>query len=871
MAYSKTGMEHGESARGKGRYLAVLAVILTIIVSAGAAMELSETDGDNVTISINPAFLELGVGATGTITVTVTGSADTSVTWTINQPEVASLDEPSGIVTALSQGSAILTATSNADPNKSANCTVMVTAAVKSVTLSDAQVTLKGSETKQLTATVKPDDTDKTVVWSSSAPNVATVSSTGLVTGVGEGAAIITAASAVDPTVKGECAVNVSKVNVSKVTINETNPAVEINKTIELHATVTPTNALNKTVTWSSANDAVATVDPNTGVVKGISVGTVKITATSNQDNTKKAEVTLTVTDVLVSKITLNKTSVSLNVGSTEKLTYTVEPSNAANKTVKWTSSNTSVATVSDDGTITAVKKGTATITATANDYGKKTATCTVTVKNISVTGVTVSGPKEVSIGKDIQLTVTITPSNATIKTVKWTCDDTSKATVDSNGKVTGLKEGTVKITATSDDDSKKTGTYTVTVKKIPVTSVTLNQTSVPSLPVRDTLQLTATVSPQDATYKSVVWSSSDSSIATVDQNGLVKAIKAGAVVITAKSDGVEGKCSIQVVNIKVTGVTLDKTEGTLEADQKLQLTAAVAPQKATDYSVSWSSSNASIATVDQKGLVTAIKAGTATITVTTNDGGFTATCTVTVEKTYTITPLVDSNGKVTEPDKVVSKVNDAIGRGLVPVVRVAADRDDVTVQNTVVSAVATSKTGFLEIGTKAGSMSFPSKALTKLNASIPEFTFGLKTVPTPANATDYSPSITVDAYISSNGLVTPVKFNTQIDIYVNYTLKAGDDPNELKVLYVPDSGSVQLVRGAEYILNAEGDSLVHFETNHTSNYSVVLHKISLPDGYSIVIAAVFLVIMLVLVIFVFLLMRRTTGIGEPSNRPPIF
>ena len=183
--------------------------------------------------------------------------------------------------------------------------------------------------------------------------------------------------------------------------------------------------------------------------------------------------------DVAVTGVSLNKTSTSIQVGASEQLTATVEPNNATNKAVTWSSNTTSVATVDNNGNVTAVSEGTATITVTTQD-GNKTATCTVTVTPassdpVAVTGVSLNKTSTtLTVGGSETLTETVQPSNATNKAVNWSCNPTSVATVDSNGKVTAVAEGTATITVTT-QDGNKTATCTVTVNAAPSTTLSLH------------------------------------------------------------------------------------------------------------------------------------------------------------------------------------------------------------------------------------------------------------------------------------------------------------------------------------------------------------------------------------------------------------
>ncbi len=242
--------------------------------------------------------------------------------------------------------------------------------------------------TMALTATVEPADSTDTVTWSSSDATIASVSSDGTVKGEKVGTATITA-TAGDKTASVIIKVYVpsSEIHVTGVTLNKTTEEVEVGRTVSLVATVTPDNATNKGVTWTTSDSTIATVSG--GVVTGVKEGTATITVkTDDQGKTASATITVkaaTTPVVNVTGVTLNPTSGTISTGETFVLEATVEPENASNKNVTWTSSNPLVATVSDSGVVTGISAGTATITVKTVDKNK-TATATVTVEGQPIT-----------------------------------------------------------------------------------------------------------------------------------------------------------------------------------------------------------------------------------------------------------------------------------------------------------------------------------------------------------------------------------------------------------------------------------------------------------------------------------------------------
>lgn len=579
----------------------------TVIVK-DAVIEVTSVTLDRTSLS-----LEEGQTATLVATVSPEDATDKTVTWSSSDPSVAIVAD--GIVAAVAEGTVTITATAG---DKTATCSVTVTKkdiAVTSVTLNKNSIELAKGESETLVATVLPENaTDKTVTWTTSDATVATVDQTGKVTAVGGGSATITA-KAGDK--QAACTVTVN-VPVESITLDQTSMTLEEGKTAALTATVNPEDATDKTVTWNSSNTAVATV--NNGVVTAVAEGSATITASAG-DKSATCTVVVKKQVIEVTSVTLNKSSLSLTKGQTETLRATVAPNNATDKTVTWSSNSPDVATVNQNGQVTAVGGGSAVIKAKA---GNKEATCVVLVSvpvesiSLDITSITLEE------GQSITLTATVTPDDANDKDVTWISSKPSVARVD-DGLVTALREGTTTITATAGGMSV-TCTVKVRTHVIAVTSVTLNKSTL-DLTKGSSETLVATVTPDNATDRAVSWSSSNTSVATVDRNGKVTAVGGGNATITARAGSKEATCEV-AVTVPVTSVILDRTSVTLAEGQTTTLVATVNPSDATDKTVTWSSSDAAVATVDN-GQVTALSNGTATITVTA--GGKTATCTVSV------------------------------------------------------------------------------------------------------------------------------------------------------------------------------------------------------------------------------------------------
>jgi len=427
---------------------------------------------------------------------------------------------------------------------------------VSGVSLNITKYTINQGGILALTAIVTPlTAKDPSVVWSSSDESIATVSAKGRVTAVSAGSAVITASSAggnkaaqCDLTVLpvGEQIINVTSVVIDyyitggNVQHNvDQDPKVENQisggRNYEMHATVYPENATNKEVTWEITNPKVSSITAD-GVLSATGAGRTSVQVTT-ADGAKTAKCLFIISALRASSMALDKNEITLPVGGADTLNAVFTPSNATDQGVKWTSDNNSVAIVSPEGVVTAYSVGTALITATAK-VGGLTASCTVTVTGdpaIHVTGVSLNPTNaEMNIGETLSLNAAVAPENASNKNVTWSSSNEDAATV-KNGVVTAVGAGNAVIAVTSIDGGFHSEcSITVIGNAVHVTGISLN-TSSATLSINDTLQPTVTFSPENATDKGISWSSSNQSVATVE-NGIIKAVGAGEAVITATS-----------------------------------------------------------------------------------------------------------------------------------------------------------------------------------------------------------------------------------------------------------------------------------------------------------------------------------------------
>ena len=306
---------------------------------------------------------------------------------------------------------------------------------------------------------------------------------------------------------------------------------------VQLTATVVALGGADPSVTWSSDATSIATVDAS-GLVTGVAAGQAHITATSNFDGTKSATATITVaTSPSITSVTINEGNQVINPGATVQLNVTVNAAGGADPSVSWSSDNTAAATVDSAGLVTGVAGGTAHIKATSNFDNSKSSQITVDVTPKAVTGVAIpEGDQSINVGATYQFSANVTATGGADPSVTWSSSDTSVASVDAAGLVSGVAGGTATIKATSNFDNSQSASVTVTVVAPAVTSVTINQPN-QTLTAPTTAQLTATVDAVGGADASVNWGTSDTNVATVNSSGLVTTVCAGTATITATSN----------------------------------------------------------------------------------------------------------------------------------------------------------------------------------------------------------------------------------------------------------------------------------------------------------------------------------------------
>lgn len=345
-----------------------------------------------------------------------------------------------------------------------------------------------------------------------------------------------------------------------------------------------------------------------------------------------------------------------LLIGETTQLTAVFTPAGTAQTNIEWSVNDKEIATVDSNGLVTCVGAGELRVTVQSLDnpaiHAEKEILC---VASRPITGITISGESNGIIDDEIQLTVTLTPSNTTEGGILWESDNNTIAEVTQSGLVTLKAVGTVKITATSLSNELVYDELIITVaaEAIPIESITVNGNT--SIEVGNTEQFSVTYNPTDTTEVGVVWTSSNKTIATVNSSGLVTAIGEGKAIITATSIHRQVVAGTKVVTvtpqvIAITGLTI--TGGTnVDKGSTLQLSVAYSPSNTTQQGVTWSSSDETKATVNSSGLVTAIAEGSVVITATsTINGAISDTHNVTINEATNPYAVIKPTSSSTPP-----------------------------------------------------------------------------------------------------------------------------------------------------------------------------------------------------------------------------
>ena len=484
-------------------------------------------------------------------------------------------DSNRGIVKGVAVGTAQVTVTT-AEGGYSDSCAVTVYRAAEKVTITsdgyDAAAGLEAGLTLTLTATVSGEPTYGTVFWATSDPQTAAVAANGTVTAKAPGTVTVRASLhpfdnsdyPADVTAEIKIDIVAGSAAVESVAINEGETVTMFKgETKQLTCTVNPPNASEKTVVWSVTEGAdVVSVNADTGEVTALRPGSATVTVTARSDAAKSDSCTVTVREA-VTAVRLNSDSLQLTLtegGKTETLTATVEPEEATDRSVRWTAVPDGIVSV-ENGTVTALKAGTATVRAESVSNPGVYDECEVTVIS-PVTQITLNhsvypaDSETFEVGLDFVLSATVTPGDATDKRLTWSVSPENIVSLDvATGTVTALKAGTATVTVTAADGFGASASCVITVSPATadVTKIVLNRESV-NLYKGKSYRLTASVEPPNAAVKTVTWSLEDGDVpARISNDGLLSIdSNAGTVMFTVKAtagdtSGVTATCEVTV------------------------------------------------------------------------------------------------------------------------------------------------------------------------------------------------------------------------------------------------------------------------------------------------------------------------------------
>ena len=476
--------------------------------------------------------------------------------WSSENPEVATVDA-NGVVTGKKLGKTIITAKTKDGTDITVSTTLTVLPLVETMAFAESSVSIVKTEDKTIKLTLEPVEADKHMVWTSSDESVATVVQN--MNAVYPLEAIVVAHKVGKATIKAEaqdgsgmsatCEVEVTPLMASDLSLQ----TASVVRTIptQLEAKVSPADADNKKLKWTSLTPDVATITED-GMMTGLKMGTAKVKAETTDGSNLSCVFEVQVTGLPVSTISLPAES-SIVKTESMKLEYSILPLASDNQKLKWSSNATYIASVDENtGVITAHKVGDAIITATATDGSGISASTTIRVTPLKVSQIEM--PKEISLLHTLskQIEVNIAPELADNKTLKWTSDNEDVATVTQEGVVKGLKVGKANITVMATDGSGVSATCKVTVKPVVIdlSTKTINLRKGESY-----AEQIVNVLPENYDHNEVVWTSADNSIASINSEGVITAVKPGITTIKyslGNDSGITAECKVIVYDENV-------------------------------------------------------------------------------------------------------------------------------------------------------------------------------------------------------------------------------------------------------------------------------------------------------------------------------
>ncbi len=620
-----------------------------VTLSAICEITVSESSEN---FNIIPSTLVMEVGQTQTIKTDIDGSAD--IVWLISDKEVATIVDssaatPSAQVTALKPGEVIITAL-NTSNNAYATCLLTVEQPVTELQIGIDNVAYEIYETVLSKGFVfmqplySPEDaTDTNFTWAvARGEDVAEIDNTGKVTLLKEGIAMITVKCR---TITAYCNLVVKKNPITDIVPDITEIDMVKGDTYKVTTEILPLEPSDKTLIWTSMDSGVASV--NNGTITAVGAGDTYITveaAVADDDGNKASAMIKVHVREKLENVAFESNDTYINVGASKNVGLIYTPAEGINKNVEFSSSNTSIFTVEKDKdnncTIKGVAVGTAILSCVAEDLGPgKVITCTVhvTATAVPATDFAVTpADATVDIGKTLQLEKIFTPKEATNQYVTWSSSDTAIATVNNVGTVTGVKEGKITISAVYTDTPDRVPwirTSTITVKDAPVRATSFDvDPATKNIIVGEKFNITPIFTPDNTTNKHVDYQSLDTGVVTVDDKGVVTGVGAGDAVIQCQSEdgGFIATCAVRVDN--AIEFSLSPATKEIAVGKSFKLKKVTKPADA-NKTATWSTSNASIASVSASGRVTGKRIGSCVISCTITKYNQSARCRVKVAK----------------------------------------------------------------------------------------------------------------------------------------------------------------------------------------------------------------------------------------------
>ncbi len=426
------------------------------------------------------------------------------------------------------------------------------------------------------------------------------------------------------------------EVKVQHIALTPSASSVVVGESLQIAAKVLPENATNATLKWKITPENVLKPTAASGQFTAQQVGEALVRAEAVDGSGITAECKVVVKPRLVQAIALNATQKNLIIGDSFTLTATLSPENATNRNVIWKLVSGDAISLSNTGVIQAKKVGEAIVRAEAADGSGITAECKVVVKPHLVQAISLNATqKELSVGDAFSLTATLSPENATNHNVIWKLVSGDAISLSKTGDIQAKKVGEAIVRAEAADGSGITAECKVVVKPRLVQAISLNVTQKEVI-VGDSFTLTATLSPENATNRNVVWKLVNGDAISLSNTGVIQAKKVGEAIVRAEAadgSGIKAECKVVVKPRLVQAISLNATQKHLVVGDSFTLTATLSPENATNHNVIWKLVSGNAISLSNTGVIQAKKVGEALVRAEAADGsGITAVCKVVVK-----------------------------------------------------------------------------------------------------------------------------------------------------------------------------------------------------------------------------------------------